>query len=146
MQLDPPELPEPELPETSPELPEQRPELPGPNPEVSEQRLQLTGPNPETQDQQIVPFVQQKDTQMVEEPQAQSPQHISSMTKVEGAMGSTTPEAEAHKEKELPEVQKEPESTSGKSATSCRNRWSWFSKTLSSAQSCCNSAWPEQRF
>jgi hypothetical protein len=126
MQLDPPELPEqrPELPETSPELPEQRPELPGPNPEVPEQRLQLTGLNPEAQDQQIVPFVQHKDTQMqmVEKLQVQSPQHTSSMTKVEGAMGSATLEVEAHKEEELPEVQKEPETTSGKSATSTQEQ------------------------
>jgi hypothetical protein len=49
---------------------------------------------------------------MVEELQAQCPQLISSMTKVEGAMGRTTMEVE-----ELPEVQKEPESSSGKSAT-----------------------------
>jgi hypothetical protein len=40
------------------------------------------------------------------------------MAKVEGSMGSTNPEVEAHKEEELPEVQKEPESTSGKNTTS----------------------------
>jgi hypothetical protein len=40
------------------------------------------------------------------------------MTKVEGAMGSATLKVEAHKEVEIPEVQKEPETTSGQSATS----------------------------
>jgi hypothetical protein len=38
------------------------------------------------------------------------------MTKVEGAMGSTTQEVKVHKEEEIPEGQKEPETTSGKSA------------------------------
>jgi hypothetical protein len=116
MQLDPPEIPE------------QRPELPGPNPEVPEQRLQLTGPNPEAQDQQIIPFVPIQDTPSSMEMQAGpklqvlSPQCTSSMTKVEGAIGSATPEAEVHKEAEIPEVQKEPEMTSGQSATSVQEQ------------------------
>jgi hypothetical protein len=40
------------------------------------------------------------------------------MAKVEGSLGSTNPKVEEHKEEELPEVQKEPESMSGKSTTS----------------------------
>jgi hypothetical protein len=55
---------------------------------------------------------------MVEKPEVQSPQHTSSMKNVEGSMGSTTPEEEAHKEAELLEVQQEPETTSGKRETS----------------------------
>lgn len=82
MQLDQPEQVERELPETTQELPKQRPKFSGPNPEVPEQSLQLTGPNLDIQDKQIVPFVLEKDTQTVEEPQAQSTQHIPSMTKV----------------------------------------------------------------
>jgi hypothetical protein len=66
--------------------------------------------NPEAQDQQIVSFVQHKDTlsstkiQIIKKPQVQSPQHISSMAKVEGAMGSATPKVKVHKEEEIPEV------------------------------------------
>jgi hypothetical protein len=56
--------------------------------------------------------------QTVEKPQVLSPQHTSSMTKVEGAIGSTTQEVEVHKEAEIPEVQKEPEMTSGQSTMS----------------------------
>jgi hypothetical protein len=48
---------------------------------------------------------------MVEELQTQISLHISSTTKVEGAHGSTTPEADRSKEKEILEVQKEPKST-----------------------------------
>jgi hypothetical protein len=59
---------------------------------------------------------------MVEELQAQSPQHISSTTKVEGAMGSTTPEVKPYKEKELLEFHKEPDSTSEKSTTSTQEQ------------------------
>jgi hypothetical protein len=59
---------------------------------------------------------------MVEEQQAQISQHISSMAKVEGSQGSTTPEVEPNKEKELPGVQKEPKSTSGQSATSVQEQ------------------------
>jgi hypothetical protein len=55
---------------------------------------------------------------MVEELESQSPQHFSSTTKVEGGQGSATLEAESHKEKELPEAQKEPKSTFGKRMTS----------------------------
>jgi hypothetical protein len=55
---------------------------------------------------------------MVEKMQFQSHQHTISITKVEGAMGSTTLKEEACKEVELPKVHKEPESTSRKIATS----------------------------
>jgi hypothetical protein len=41
------------------------------------------------------------------------------MTKVEGAIkNSATPEDEVHKEEEVPEVEKEPDMTSGQSETS----------------------------
>jgi hypothetical protein len=55
---------------------------------------------------------------MVEEPQTQVLQHTTSTTKVEGALGSATPKEDPHKEKELLEAQKEPESTYGQSAIS----------------------------
>jgi hypothetical protein len=118
MQFDPPEQAEREFPKTTHEFPEPRPKVFGPNPRVPEQSLQLTGPNQDTQDQLIVPFVLEKDTQTVEDPQAQSTQHIPSMAKVEGGQGSEKQGASASKREEIPEVQKEPESTSGKSTTS----------------------------
>jgi hypothetical protein len=55
---------------------------------------------------------------MVEELQAQSTQHITSTNKVEGGQGSTMSEANTSKDKEIYEVQKELESTSGQSAKS----------------------------
>jgi hypothetical protein len=55
---------------------------------------------------------------MVDELQDQSPQHISSTTKVKGAQGSATLEADTSKEKEITKVHKELESTSGQSVTS----------------------------
>jgi len=54
---------------------------------------------------------------MVEEPQAQSTQHIPSTSKVEGCQGSTTPKKDASKDKKIFEVQKEPESTFKQSGT-----------------------------
>jgi hypothetical protein len=44
------------------------------------------------------------------------------MTKVEGAIGSATLEAEVHKEAEIPEVHKEPKMTSGQSTTSVQEQ------------------------
>jgi hypothetical protein len=124
MQLDPLDLLEPELLDTIPELHEQRPELPGPNPEVPELRLQLTGPKPDAQDQKIVPFMQQKDTQMVGEPQSQSPQCTASTTKVEGSLGSATLEADTSKEVKIPEAQKELDSTTGRARHPHKKIWS----------------------
>jgi hypothetical protein len=60
--------------------------------------------------------------QTIEKLQVLSPQHTSSMTKVEGAIGSATQEVEVHKEAEIPEVQKEPEMTSGQSTMSVQEQ------------------------
>jgi hypothetical protein len=63
--------------------------------------------NPNFQDQQIMPFGLEKDTETVEEPQAQNTQHIPSMNKVEGAQESTTQKANIRNGQEILEVQKE---------------------------------------
>jgi hypothetical protein len=55
------------------------------------------------------------------------------MTKVEFVIGSTTSEAEVHKDVEVPEVQKEPEMTSGQSATSTQEQMKLF---LQNPQQC----------
>jgi hypothetical protein len=117
MQLDQPEKVERELPEITQELPKPRPEVSGPNPKVPEQSMKLTGLNPDIQEQQTEPSMQEKDTQTVEEPQAQRNQQIPSPAKGEGAQESTTGSRQT-KEQEIPEAQKEPESTPGQSATS----------------------------
>jgi hypothetical protein len=80
-----------------------------------------------------MPFVQKKDTQTVDESPAQSSQHNSSTAKVEGGQGSETPEENSHKEKELPEVQKEPDSTFGQSVTSAQEKMKLF---LQNPQQC----------
>jgi hypothetical protein len=95
--------------------------------------MKLTGLNPDIQEQQTEPSVQEKDTQTVEELQAQRNQQITSPTKGEGAQESTMHEADATKEQEIPEAQKEPESTTGQSVTSEREQMEWV---LQNPQQC----------
>jgi hypothetical protein len=56
--------------------------------------------------------VPKKDTQIVEELQAQITHHIPSTDKVEGGQGSAMQGNDTRKEEEIPEVQKEPDSIS----------------------------------
>jgi hypothetical protein len=58
--------------------------------------------------------------------QVLSPHRTSSMTKVEGAMRSTTLEAEVHKEVEIPDVQKEPETILGQSVAIMKEQMELF--------------------
>jgi hypothetical protein len=85
--------------------------------------------DPEVLSQSIVPFVPIQDTlplmetQIVPIPQAPSPQRPLSTVNVESAIQrSGTTETVVQKEAEVPEVQKEPEMTSGQSATSLQEK------------------------
>jgi hypothetical protein len=51
-----------------------------------------------------VPLAQEKDTQTVDEPQAQRNQHIPSLAKVEGAQEITTQKTDVINGQDIPEV------------------------------------------
>ena len=66
--------------------------------------MKLSGSNPNIQEQHTKPFLQEKDTQTMEELQAQNKKHIPSPAKGQGAKEIIMQDADTTKGQEIPEV------------------------------------------